>query len=66
MSARPVSVASDGDCMANTKDSLVPVGFNNTSKTMLLCTRLWQNLECSCQCVFADFDAICETANDLV
>ena len=33
MSARPVSVASDGDCMANTKDSLVPVGFNNIQKS---------------------------------
>ena len=30
-------------------------------KAMLLCTRLWQNLGCSC--VFADFDTICEAAN---
>ena len=62
MSTRPVSVASDVDCLANTKDSLIPVGFNKTSKkAMLLCTRLWQNLECSC--VFADIDAICQAAN---
>ena len=37
MSARPVSVASDGDCMANTKDSLVPVGLNKTSKNKCCC-----------------------------
>ena len=32
MSARPVSVASDGDCMAKTKENLFPGGLNKTSK----------------------------------
>ena len=48
MSARPVSIASDGDCMAKTKENLFPVGLNKTSKKKLskfLCTRLWQNLQ---------------------
>ena len=32
MSARPVSIASDGDCMTNTKENLFPDGLNKTSK----------------------------------
>ena len=30
MSAGPVSVASDRDCMANTKENIFPVGLNKT------------------------------------
>ena len=43
VSARPVSVASDGDCMANTKGKIFPVGLNQGFKKesyRLLCTRL--------------------------
>ena len=32
MSAGPVTLASDGDCMANTKDNIFPVGLNETLK----------------------------------
>ena len=40
------SIGSDGDCMANTKENIFPVGLNKTlhRKAMLLCTRLWQTL----------------------
>ena len=37
MAARPVSIASDGDCMANTKENLLPVGLNKTSKQKKPC-----------------------------
>ena len=56
MSAGHVIVVFDGDCMANTKENIFPVGLNETLQ-MLLCTRLWQTSERSC--VFADFDTIC-------
>ena len=42
MSARPVIVASDGDCMANTKDNLFPVGLNKTSKKISLVMAVYQ------------------------
>ena len=42
VSARPVIVASDGDCMANTKDNLFPVGLNKTSKKISLVMAVYQ------------------------
>ena len=56
VSARPVTLESDGGCMVNTKENLQ----NIKNKALLLCTRLWPNLERSCVC--GDFDT-CEAAN---
>ena len=42
VSARPVSVASDGDCMANAKKNLFPVGLNKTSKKKNLVIAVYQ------------------------
>ena len=60
MSARPVSVASNGDCMANTKD-------NKTLKKECCCVPgSGKTSESSCadfDTICADFDTICEAAN---
>ena len=62
MSAGPVSVASDGDCMANTKENIFPVGLNITKEKQCCCVPgCGKTSERSC--VFADFDTICEAAN---
>ena len=72
MSERPVSLASDGDCMANTKENIFPDGLNETVKRksnvavyLLLCTCCCVGCDktSECSCVFADFDTICEAAN---
>ena len=51
VSARPVSVASDGDCMANTKENLFPDGLNTTPKKKI---NVAVNQVLKCSCVFAD------------
>ena len=39
VSARPVSVASDGDCMANTKVNLFPVGLSSLGPRTHICVK---------------------------